>query len=138
MTKDLNTGVLSSPVSRSDLLPLHTDILHIAHLNIPRPPCVGLAFMTSTLHDRHPVLESMNQYDILPDLTDSFLDDGAADPRTVQLVNRQTSNSLQAKLSDEKSPTIVTPIITVPPPVEALPQDCRSDEGTTGWDRASI
>ncbi len=40
--------------------------------------------------------------------------EGAVDPRIAQPTKRLASNSLRANASDEKSPTIVTPVITAP------------------------
>ncbi len=81
--KDLNTGVIPFPIGQSDVSFLHTDILSITHSNIPQPPCAGSVLMTS-ISDHPPVLESMNQYDVLLDLTNDSVDTGAAVPRTAQ------------------------------------------------------
>ncbi len=72
-TKDLHTGELSPSVGWSDTFISCTDILNIAHSNIPPPHDEGQVFTTS-IPDRPPVLESTNRYDVLQDLTNESLD----------------------------------------------------------------
>ncbi len=141
-TKNLHTGERSSSVGRSDTFISHTDILPITHLNIPPPHDEEQVFMTSTT-DPPSVSESTNQYSILPiEGTNDFPVE--TNDRVVRAPPKLTeclaSNSSQAKASNEKTTTILSPILTTPhqsrpPPKEfqAAVTNARSD----GVERAS-
>ncbi len=112
MTKDLHTGEPSSSVGRADTFISHADTLSIAHSNIPPPHVSGRAFTTSTRPP--PVLESNNQYSILPieDANDFSLE---TDDRVVRappkLTKRRPSSSSRVNALNEKATTISSPIL---------------------------
>ncbi len=131
-TKDLHTGELSSLVGRSDASILHTDILHIMHSNIPHPHMHERAVFTTSIIDPPSVLELKNQYDVLWDMTNNFLDNDhsnassdEAKPRAespsrtvrvvallAELTKQLASNSSRVKASIEKMTTILSPTLT--------------------------
>ncbi len=113
-TKDLHTGECFPSVSRTDTFISRTDILRTVHLNIPPPHDAGQVFMTSTT-DRPPVLESTNQYSILPI---EEANDSSVDAQVVRVPPKLTkhlaSSSLRVKASNEKTTTISSPTLTAP------------------------
>ncbi len=107
---DLHTGARVTSAGPSPLS-FNTSCLLNAHSNIPRPSCVGAAFTTSSVRAcRTPVPESLTEQPI-PVSTDT-IPTGAVDPRLAQPTKHLASNSLRANAFDDKSSTIMTPVIT--------------------------
>ncbi len=88
-----------------------TACLYNAHSNIPRPLLVGAALTTSSVHAcRTPVPESLIRLHSIPNTDTKPM--GAVDPRIAQPTKRLASSSSRVNASDEKSSTIMTPVIT--------------------------
>ncbi len=88
-----------------------TSCLLTTHSNIPRPASIGAAFTTSSVHAcRTPVPESLTEQHFISQ-TDTT-PTGAVDPRIAQPTKRLASSSSRVNASDEKSSTIMTPVIT--------------------------
>ncbi len=107
---DLHTGARLASAGRP---PFHftTSCLLNAYLNIPRPSHIGAAFTTSSVCAcRTPVPESLIGHSSLSQ-TDTP-PTGAVDPRTAQPTKRLASSPLRVNAFDDKSSTIMTPIIT--------------------------
>ncbi len=110
-TMDLHTGARLASAGRSYSPSIVTSCLYNAHSNIPCPIPVRAAFTTSNIPAYPaPVSESSNRYHLLEE--EETTPTGAVDPRIVQPTKRLASNSSRANASDEKSSTIMTPIVT--------------------------
>ncbi len=150
-TKDLHTGERSSSVGRSDTFISQSDTISIVHSNIPPPHVLGQACTTSTRPP--PVLESNNQYSILPieDTNDSSLgNDSDCQSPSTKLTKRLASSSLRVNALNEKMTTISSPVLTTvhqsrppfKPQFQAAVPNARSDGAeralSTNCDQAAL